>query len=63
MVARLMAEWRRKAEATPVLLTPLPHRVRMRLAATHAIDRAAIWLLDRKRFRAAERLWRTLGMW
>jgi hypothetical protein len=47
----------------PRLLTPLPFRVRVKLTARHVVDSAAIWLVDRGRFGAAERLWRLFGMW
>jgi hypothetical protein len=50
-------------EGKPKLLTPLPRRVRLRLALTRAVDSAAIWLADRRRFGAAERLWRVTGLW
>lgn len=50
------------ADRQPRLRTPLPRRVRARLAVTRAADGAAIWLVDRKRFRAAERLWHASGM-
>lgn len=62
-LAEFAAEWRRKHHGPPKLLTPLSRRVRVRLALTHAIDSAAIWLVDRKRYGAAERLWRAFGMW
>ena len=54
---QLIAAWERKRHGKPRLLTPLPRRVRLRLAVTHLVDRVAIWLCDRKRFRAAELLW------
>ena len=50
------------ARKPPRLMTPLPRRVRARLAVTRAVDGAAIWLVDRKRFRAAEWLWHAFGM-
>jgi hypothetical protein len=60
---RIRAAWERKRHGPPKLLTPLPRRVRLRLAAEHAINRAAIWLVDHGRYGAAERLWRTFGLW
>lgn len=62
-LADLEAEWRRKAGEPPRLLTPLPWRVRLRLAFEHAIDHAAIRLVGRKRYRAAGLLWRMFRMW
>lgn len=64
-LARFAAEWRRKAGRPGEirLLTPLPRRVRLRLAVTSAIDHAAIWLAYRGQLRAAEWLWRAAGMW
>ena len=62
-LAAFAAEWRRKAGGPPKLLTPLPRRVRARLAVTHAIDGAAIWLASRKRYGAAEWLWRMFRVW
>jgi hypothetical protein len=50
------AEWRRQATGRARLRTPLPRRVRARLAVRRVIDEAAIWLIDRGRLRAAERL-------
>lgn len=56
------AEWRRKMRdgtfGRPVLLTPLPRRVRLRLAAEHAVNGIGIWLVNRGRISAAKRLWR-----
>lgn len=55
------AEWKRQMarnHGVTRLLTPLPRRVRLRLAVARTVDRTAIWLVDRKRFRSAERLWR-----
>jgi hypothetical protein len=46
----------------PRFLTPLPRRVRARLAVTRAVDGAAVWLIDRGHFRAAGRLWHAFGM-
>lgn len=57
------AEWRKQATGRARLRTPLPRRVRARLAFRRVIDEAAIWLIDRGRLRAAERLWRACGMW
>lgn len=57
------SEWERQKLGPPRLLTPLPRRVRARLAAEHAVNRAGIWLVERKRYRAARWLWRAFGMW
>jgi hypothetical protein len=63
-LAAFAAEWRRKyAGPRPKLLTPLPRRVRLRLWCARQVDRAAIRLVDRGRYAAAERLWRAFGMW
>ena len=50
------------ARKPPRPRTPLPRRVRARLAVGRVVDGAAIWLVDRKRFRVAERLWHAFGM-
>jgi hypothetical protein len=47
----------------PRLLTPLPRKVRFRLWYHRQVDKAAIWLVDRGRLRAAENVWRTFGTW
>lgn len=44
------------------LLTPLPRRVRLRLALTRAVDHTAVWLTDRQQYRAAEWLWAVTGL-
>ena len=44
------------------LLTPLPRRVRLRLAVARNADDAAIWLVTRKRHGLARRLWRVTGL-
>jgi hypothetical protein len=62
-VTALREAFLRKAHGQPKLLTPLPRRVRARLAYRRAVDEAAIWLIDHGRLRAAERLWRAFGMW
>jgi len=41
---------------------PLPRRVRLRLRTVQAVDGAAIWLIDHRRFRAAELLWDICGL-
>ncbi|MDQ0758741.1 hypothetical protein [Streptomyces canus] len=45
------------------LRLPLPLRVRARLRITRAVDQAAIRLIDHGHHRAAERLWRSCGLW
>jgi hypothetical protein len=59
------AEWRKQAQQRNKvrLLTPLPRRVRMRLAARRAVDKAGIWLVKHHRYHAAQRLWQAFGMW
>ena len=59
---RLKAEWERKRHGHPKILG-LPRRVRLRLAATRALDHVAMWLIDHGHYGAAGRLWRTFGMW
>jgi hypothetical protein len=44
------------------LLTQLPRRARLRLAAMRVIDGTGIWLAGHGRHRAALRLWRAFGM-
>ena len=61
-IEQFRAEWMLNFQR-PKLLTPLPRRVRVRLACTRAIDKTAIWLVDRRQFGAAQRLWRTFRMW
>jgi hypothetical protein len=61
-VEQFKAEWRRKYKPREIrLLTPLPRRVRLRLAAEQAITRAGTWLCDHRMWRAAELLWKVLG--
>lgn len=45
------------------VLTPLPRRVRLRLAIQRRIDGAACWLVEHCHPRAGEALWRVFGMW
>lgn len=40
------------------LLTPLPARIRLRLAVHHRIDRIGAWLCGHRCTRVAEMLWR-----
>jgi hypothetical protein len=47
----------------PRLMTPLPWRTRLRLAAERAADRAGCWLCGHRMGRAAVTLWRVTGMW
>lgn len=47
----------------PRLLTPLPRRVRLRLALTRRVDAASCWLSGRGHWRAARRLYQVLRMW
>jgi hypothetical protein len=44
------------------LLTPLPARIRLRLAVHRRIDRAGAWLCGNRCARAAVWLWRASGM-
>jgi hypothetical protein len=44
------------------LLTPLPARIRLRLAVHGRIDRAGAWLCGNRCARAAVWLWRASGM-
>lgn len=55
---RTLANWE-----PPRLLTPLPRRARLRLAVSHKVDRAAIWLVDRRHLRTAGLLWKTFRLW
>jgi hypothetical protein len=60
--------WRAAYAGTPrhkgvVLLTPMPRRVRLRLAVTREIDRAAIWAITRVHWRAGVWVWRLTGHW
>lgn len=59
------AEWRKQAgRRTKIkLLTPLPRRVRLRLAIEGAVNHVATWLVYRGHYDAAERVWRAFGMW
>ena len=40
------------------LLTPLPHKVRLRLWFAGRIDHLGCWLVEHRCFRAAKLLWR-----
>lgn len=65
---KLQARWLKKYASQSnahrvVLLTPLPARVRMRLAVHRRIDRICYRLVERQHFRAAMRLWRACRMW
>jgi hypothetical protein len=65
---KLQARWLKKYAHQSnahqvVLLTPLPARVRMRLAVHRRINRVGFWLVERQHFRAAELLWRACRMW
>lgn len=46
-----------KAGGQPRLLTPLPRRVRLRLAVEQAVTDAGIWLCDHRMWWAADLLW------
>ncbi|MEV7389599.1 hypothetical protein [Streptomyces sp. NPDC091215] len=46
-----------------VLLTPLPYRTRLRLAAELRIDRLGAWLCGHRCAPAAVWLWRACRMW
>lgn len=60
---RLRRRWAKEQRKHPTLLTPLPRRVRLRLAIARRRDGLAIWLVRHRRFRAAETLWRMTGGW
>ena len=45
------------------LLTPLPARIRLRLAVHRRIDQAGAWLCGHHCTRLAEWMWRACGMW
>lgn len=45
-----------------VLLTPLPLRIRLRLAAARRIDLIGAWLCDHGHQQAAGRMWRVFRM-
>ncbi|MFI2632600.1 hypothetical protein ACH5A2_19710 [Streptomyces collinus] len=45
------------------MTTPLPARVRLRLATHRQVDRAGCWLAGHRCPWAAEMLWRTCRMW
>lgn len=62
-IERFRAQWERAQSGRMRLLTPLPRRVRLRLAVTGAVDRAAIRLAGVGDGRAAIWLWRAFGMW
>jgi hypothetical protein len=48
----------------PRILAPrLPAPARALLRAERCVDRAAVWLVERRCFRAAEWLWRACRMW
>ena len=58
-IEKFRAEWRRKAmqRGKVRLLTPLPRRVRLRLAIEQAVTDAGIWLCDHRMWWAADLLW------
>lgn len=60
-LAWFAAEWERAVRGPVRLLTPLPRRVRLRLAIRYVIDGAAIWLAEHGHFRAATLTWRLFG--
>jgi hypothetical protein len=59
----LAAALERAATRPPRLLTPLPLRVRLRLATARAIDTIGCWLCDHHRPGMAMLLWRVCGLW
>lgn len=63
VTGQFRAGWERARHGRMRLLTPLPRRVRLRLAVTGAADRVAIWLCGRGLYGTAERLWRACGAW
>lgn len=56
--AELAEHFRKAARGRYRLLTPLPRRTRLRLAAESAVNRIGIWLVGHGHFGAAKRLWR-----
>lgn len=46
-----------------VLLTPLPRRVRLRLAVTRRIDITCGWLIEHRLHGPAILIWRVCGLW
>jgi len=60
---KIRAAWERSRGKPPVLLTPLPRRVRLRLWLTRQVNGAGIWLVYHDHVTAAERLWRICRMW
>lgn len=63
-LAGFKAEWERQVRGGRVrLLTPLPLRVRLRLAVTHVIDSTAIKLAEHKHYNTARLVWRAAGGW
>ena len=46
----------------PKLLTPLPRRVRLRLAVRRVLTGIGIWLVDHGHIEAARRLWTVTGL-
>jgi hypothetical protein len=62
LAAELAARLEQLPAGPPRLLTPLPRRVRLRLACQGAVDDVATWLAGHGRWRAAERTWRAFRM-
>jgi hypothetical protein len=52
------AEWEKHVHGPVRLLTPLPRRVRFRLAVQSRIDAVAIWLAEHKHYKAARAVWK-----
>ena len=62
-LAWFKAEWERKVHGPVRLMTPLPRRVRFRLAVRGRVDGLAIWLAGHGHLNAARVTWQVLGGW
>jgi hypothetical protein len=57
------AAWERDKNKPPVLLDPLPLRVRFRLQVIRRVDRLCFRLVDTGHYNVAVLIWRACGMW
>ena len=64
-IAELEARWHRAVEKNPHprILTRLPLRTRLRLAAHRAVNVLGCWLCDHGHCTMARLLWQACGMW